>query len=355
MSLESVLESCAAVVVTVALPFVMSTALAWSTFDIPINITILLSFAAIKILNLRWDSHFLSTTLMICFLLVLAEPNIDKLLLKITFVLQLLMVLNALKFSTVDTIALISLCCCCVDDAVVEIRSPIRSTISSTFSIDCSFVVVEIGCLGLAVCCVLLNHLESLVKTFINSVNIFQPWFPVTYSLLRGIIVAITFTTTRRLMAGVVQGDPVVWMMNFLGHDSFMRAMVCGFWVASIAIVVPVAARARDIHWPQICTRKIFHALASVMFGPPLLQQELLGFTALAMGVALCALVLLEVLRCYYLKDISQLRAVSQYFETFKDHRCVYAEVEGDEGGGGGGGGGMMWCTCLKSRSSLCR
>ena len=88
---------------------------------------------------------------------------------------------------------------------------------------------------------------------------------------------------------------PALWVLSF-AVDTKRRQMLMGYWVALLALVVPL------IHWvsaahamPTILVRKGYHLLALGLFLPALLWEPQL--LALSLAIALALLVVLEVVR----------------------------------------------------------
>lgn len=126
---------------------------------------------------------------------------------------------------------------------------------------------------------------------------------------------------------------PLRWIYLFMMADEQLRLRLCGFWVVCLVAVVPFTNFLRSSgRVANICIRKVFHALVVVMFSLPLLyfESKVLSFVCVAMGVALCALLLLECCRvsaspvaCAEVRGLLPWlqEEVLEYFEQFVDKR----------------------------------
>jgi hypothetical protein len=129
----------------------------------------------------------------------------------------------------------------------------------------------------------------------------------------------------RYQMYVVLGMDPLQWMFVLLVSNNFKRLYVCGYWIACLFIAIPFSSRLTILKWPNICVRKVFHVLVAVMFNLPLLDESLLSFNVVAMGVSMCALLLIECCRsksCEILREtFPVLDSILGYFQTFVDKR----------------------------------
>lgn len=146
----------------------------------------------------------------------------------------------------------------------------------------------------------------------------------VCYPYLVSSFVAITIIAMLHVMSRYLDvASPFVWIYYFLVNDNCLRLFLCIYW--SICIIASIAFAKYSIvslQWPQICTRKVFHLTAVAMFAPPLFLTQLKSFLVLAYGVALCALILIEIVRVHlgkYFPD--QLEMISVYYGIFIDYR----------------------------------
>ena len=96
-----------------------------------------------------------------------------------------------------------------------------------------------------------------------------------------------------------LQRNAVFWVIDVVVADSRENAFLCFFWICCVGISLGLSLKAKTIwRWTIISTRKIFHALATVMFAPAVLYStSCTEFVALAFGVALCAFLLIEFAR----------------------------------------------------------
>ncbi|CAN0060150.1 unnamed protein product, partial [Laminaria digitata] len=100
--------------------------------------------------------------------------------------------------------------------------------------------------------------------------------------------------------------------------DGGNRPLLVAGWVAALAVVVPLAPRlSRRFSLSKTASRKVFHALATVMFLPAIgLEPE---FLSLALGAALGVLLALEFLRCAGCPPVAA--ALDVYYGGFLDAR----------------------------------
>lgn len=110
---------------------------------------------------------------------------------------------------------------------------------------------------------------------------------------------------------------PALWVLTF-AVDTKRRQMLMGYWVALLALVVPL------IHWvsaahamPTILVRKGYHLLAMGLFLPALLWEPQL--LALSLAIALALLVVLEVVR---IGDVPHIGEILQ-FTLHRSHMTV--------------------------------
>ena len=96
-----------------------------------------------------------------------------------------------------------------------------------------------------------------------------------------------------------LQRNAIFWVIDVVVADSSENAFLCLFWICSIGISLGLSLKAKTVwRWTIISARKIFHALAIVMFIPAVLYSTACTeFVALAFGVALCAFLLIEFAR----------------------------------------------------------
>lgn len=102
-----------------------------------------------------------------------------------------------------------------------------------------------------------------------------------------------------------------------------IRPLLVAGWAAALAVGVPSAPRlSRRLSLSKTASRKLFHALATVMFLPAIaLERE---FLSLALGAALGVLLAAEFLRCAGCPPAAA--ALDRYYGEFLDARdggCV--------------------------------
>jgi len=107
-------------------------------------------------------------------------------------------------------------------------------------------------------------------------------------------------------MGNYLEKNAILWVLDLLLQDGGAKGAVCVAWCCCIAVAAAFA-RQSIVRWKfsVITSRKLFHALAVLIFVPPLAWASSGGsggyseFVALAFGVALCGFVLIELARLY--------------------------------------------------------
>jgi dolichol kinase len=178
-----------------------------------------------------------------------------------------------------------------------------------------SSIIVEIGIIFTLATGMIL----SIIKSYLNI------YFPLFYkerflTLFIGISCIIYMIYEMSL---VLNMNPILWIIEVLLMDSGLCLKVCIYWSSLIIITIPIAWICSNyFHWPQICTRKVFHFLTVIMFFPILLQTKLHNFSILSFGVAFCILVLLEYIRVYFSFFCpSVVENINYYYSKFLDNR----------------------------------
>ena len=189
-----------------------------------------------------------------------------------------------------------------------------------TFSVSQCLDLVGIGILSL----LFLFHIIGLVNR-LSEYYMMSTWLRnlAQWSLFIVVIVSMLALMT---VAVLRREHAILWILRLLIVDDFRRLYLCGYWIALLSLFVPLAQLTTDWKWPQICVRKLFHLLVAIMFNLPLLDVNLLPFVVLAMGVALCGLVLLEACRPAAGREMTDklpisLQPVMNYFQLFVDSR----------------------------------
>jgi len=159
-------------------------------------------------------------------------------------------------------------------------------------------VILKIVCIGTSYTiiygAVMTNVLRSIPKSTGVGYQI-QIGFGVALSFLLFVVILL-YSITHLLGRSAV-----LWIADILFQDSGLRFFICLGWCCCIYIAVIFAFNAiTKWHWSIITSRKIFHALAVIIFIPPLLFcSKCAEFVALAFGVALCVFLVLELLRLF--------------------------------------------------------
>jgi hypothetical protein len=129
----------------------------------------------------------------------------------------------------------------------------------------------------------------------------------------------------RSVMYFVLHMDPLIWIFSIIVTDNFRRLYVCGYWIGCLSMSIPLTNYLSHHKYPNICIRKVFHFLAAAMFNLPLLDPDLLSFICVAMGVAMCVLLLIEGCRspsCSRLREVVPgINDILSYFQLFVDKR----------------------------------
>lgn len=107
-----------------------------------------------------------------------------------------------------------------------------------------------------------------------------------------------------------------VWISNFLQLNNYLAAKLCLYWIVVLLLSVPVAQYVMD-RWNLNKTegRKLFHAIALILFLPPLSRRELNVFVCFAFGITFAIFVWLEYVRMYLWDN--QQSALNQYYGLF--------------------------------------
>ena len=93
----------------------------------------------------------------------------------------------------------------------------------------------------------------------------------------------------------VFEINPVVWVLGEIGRDP-THGWVLLYWGAVLPVGIGLAGAQSLQGWmPQIIQRKCFHALAVILFVPPLVMCP--EFLALSTAIALALMLLAEMLR----------------------------------------------------------
>lgn len=133
------------------------------------------------------------------------------------------------------------------------------------------------------------------------------------------------FTTMLPSMRYILRGqNPIKWIIEFLFLDSYKRLYLCVYWVVLVIIFISVAyiIGGKYSKLPKFYNRKIFHLLIVLIILPATCMEELLSFTILAMGVALCAFITLETFRIMILTHGGGvIDNVSSYYGLFLDEK----------------------------------
>lgn len=136
--------------------------------------------------------------------------------------------------------------------------------------------------------------------------------------LLISCIVVVMLPSIQYVLA---DRNPVLWISGFLLHDSYKRLYLCIYWICLIITSVFAAQiLAIKCRWPKFCTRKIFHFLMVLIIAPGIFMDELMSFTILALGVALCAFFVLETYRVTVLVPLLD-DCITSYYRLFLDEK----------------------------------
>ncbi|TYZ57523.1 hypothetical protein PybrP1_011278 [[Pythium] brassicae (nom. inval.)] len=111
--------------------------------------------------------------------------------------------------------------------------------------------------------------------------------------------------------------NPLAWLVSFL-RSRASRAGLVVYWVACLAVLVPLFALAVDrLAIRTIVARKLFHALVVLMFVPAYFADA--PMLALSYGVALSVFCLVECVRALSLPPAG--RHIAAFMKTFIDRR----------------------------------
>ncbi|ORY93148.1 hypothetical protein BCR43DRAFT_496396 [Syncephalastrum racemosum] len=117
----------------------------------------------------------------------------------------------------------------------------------------------------------------------------------------------IIFFVIEPVTKAILGQEPVLWTLSFV-FFSPSRLLLCGYWAFAVGATVvawllvldfntPVSVESKTLTATLNKKRKLFHALAVVMFVPGVLFEH--AFLQLAFGVALSTFIYLEYLRYF--------------------------------------------------------
>lgn len=124
----------------------------------------------------------------------------------------------------------------------------------------------------------------------------------------------------------LVSPNLLMWLVEFLIIDNYLRFKVACYWVILLLIGIPFAQHEKIAKQPCIIRRKYFHLLAVLMFVPPLMvyrPSQIAPFLSLAYSVALAVLLYVEAARCFILPAHPICKSISSYFVHYLDSRYV--------------------------------